>query len=748
MRQKQAFWAAREFFTRIAQQRPTLILLDDLHWADEASLALLENLLSVTDQAPLLFCLIFRPQREKGCWHLRDRADSNFHHRYTEIWLRPISEEQSRQLLTNLLPGAEFTPRTQQEILDKSAGNPFYLEEVVRSLIESGAVAPVETRDEGFTSIADFARSLKRRDARLEERKPKKWQVTKKIEQIQVPDTLQGAITARIDRLTEDTRQALQMAAVIGRRFQAEILGSIVEAEAELGGWLAQLERSDLIKRTEQTSRDETYMFPDSLVQEVAYANLLMQRRQEFHRKVGEALEKTLGDRIEQECALLAHHFSQSDDKIRASKYLELAGQKAQRDFSNETAIQNYTLLLELWEEQYDPEEIWERRFDILKRRQQVYGLRGMQQERESDLNRMMQLAESHADDALRAETLTQLADLYQWTSRYDALEEAANAALKLQTARGDEVGQAAALQQLGVAAYVRGDYERARPLLERAVSLHQAQGDTQGEAWSAMYLGMIHLQTGNYGEAAQQHQHAYALAQGRQDMFQMGIHLTNAARVSLQLGDYKQALAQFRESLEMKTRVGDRVGQGFSLYGVGLAQLYLAQYAEAEISLQKSLELRHQIEDKRGLSYTLQGLGLVKLAQGQFEPAARHFHEALELRRALQLQLEIISDLSFLAVAQAGQGQLEKALETAREALALLESHPHHSELPQLYLNHYRVLAANDDPMAETYLQQAADALQAQAQRISDPALRKQFLAQVRVGREIEASLKALTAG
>ncbi|NIQ96751.1 MAG: hypothetical protein GWN87_23105, partial [Desulfuromonadales bacterium] len=165
-------------------------------------------------------------------------------------------------MLDALLPGALFPESTYAEVFGKTAGNPFYLEEVVRSLMESNAVFRDE-ENEGH------------------------WLVSAGIEAISVPDSLQGAIVARIDRLTEEARLALQMASVIGRRFQTEVLKNMTEADSELGMLLAQLERGDMVK-PEALSGDPSYFFPDALVQEVAYDNLLLRRRQEFHRRVGE----------------------------------------------------------------------------------------------------------------------------------------------------------------------------------------------------------------------------------------------------------------------------------------------------------------------------------------------------------------------------------------------------------------------------------------------------------------------------
>jgi class 3 adenylate cyclase/tetratricopeptide (TPR) repeat protein len=714
IRQKQTFWAARTLFAAAARRQPMVIALDDLHWADEASLAFFQDLLAVTDLAPLMFVLIFRPRHDKGCWRLRDEAASKYAHRYAEVALRPLTEAYSREMLAELVPGAVFRPETEHEILDKTMGNPFYLEEVIRSLIADGAIAP---------------------DGEAEAR----WQVALHDQEITIPDTLEGAILARIDRLTEDARQALQMAAVIGRRFEAQVLMSLVQAEAEMEACLSQLERSDLI-RPADLEPEPVYAFPDLLVQEVAYESLLVQRRQEFHRRVGQTLENLFADRLEQGCELLAYHFARSDDRQRAIRYLDMAGRKAQREFANETALDHNSQLLGLLGE---GEDRWEQRFEVLARRQKVYELVGRRDERLRDLETMLALARAHGDEARRADALNELADLYLWTGDYVRGEEAVNEALALKVDVGDQAGQAAALHQLGVLNYYRGDYKPARSALEEAVVLWQEVDDPTGGAWSLMYLGMIHFFQGNYSQAARHHRLALEVAQARQDWFQEGIHLTNAARVALRLGEYEQALEQFQRSLEMKTRVGDRTGQGFSLYYLGLTHVYLGHFDQAEEMLQRSLALRREIDDERGEGYSLHGLGLVARGRGEYQGAEAFFRQAYELFFRLGLKAESVVSLSFVGQALLHLDRSDEAVETSNQALALLREQKNVEEVQQVYFNHFCVLAARRDPAAAGFLEKAREAVAEQAERIDDAEKRRSFLEQVEVNRAIEAALQ-----
>lgn len=718
VRQKQTLWAVREFFAAAARKRPLVLAVDDLHYADEASLAAFEDLLQVTVAEPLLLIFLFRQQREKGCWRLRDRAASAYPHRFTELQLLPFSTAESAQMFAQLLPGAVFGEAQQRELFAKTAGNPFYIEEVVRSLKEMGAV------------IEDEAR-------------PGYWRVVQQTAAIEIPDTLQGVIMARIDRLTEDARQVLQLAAVIGQQFQKDVLHSLVEAEHELGSWLAQLERSDLIRPAGMDAVAD-YVFPDALVQEVAYENLLVQRRQEFHSKIGLAMEnlflKAAGgntllaeEALAQRCELLAYHFERSNDVERAIRYLEMAGHKAQSEFANETALQNYTQLLARLKQRGAD---WRKIFDVLYRRQQIHGLLGNKTARQADLDEMMTLAGE--DAGARMVTLNALADLYQWTSHYPEAIAAAQQALELAVQLSDQAGQAEALNTMGIIAYYQAEYDRARPLLLQACELRKAIGDPAGLAWSTMYLGMMDFMEGNFSEAGRSHAHALEMARQRHDVLQTAIHLTNLGRVSLSLGKYDQALAQFEESLQLKQRVGDRTGQGFSLFNLGLVYLELGRLEEADKALRDSLTVRQQINDERGVGYCWWGLGLLAQRQGQHEQAEQALQQALEIHTRLGLKPEGLNDLAALAETLLAQHRTEEAQQLLAQALQQVAGLEKSSSAVNVYLAQARALAGQ--PQAAEFAARAYELVMKQAERISNLDDRHQFLSAVRVNREVLA--------
>lgn len=307
------------YFATIAKQQPLVLVLEDLHWADASTLEVLEHLLPITDRLPLLLLFLARVDREHGSWRLKLQAETDYAHRYTELQLQPLSDPEANCLVNNLLATSQLPEDLRRLILERSDGNPLYLEEILRSLREQDILIQGETD----------------------------WQLTCPISEILIPDTLQGVLLARIDRLEEDVRQTLQIASVIGRSFLYSILKAIAEAEAQLDEHLAILQRVDLVR--EKTRRPEIeYIFKHSLTQEAAYHSLLLERRKTFHRRVGEALETLFPERKDEFAGLLAHHFDLGGEPSKAIEYLLTAGDRMRYQDSLDESIRYFQRASEL----------------------------------------------------------------------------------------------------------------------------------------------------------------------------------------------------------------------------------------------------------------------------------------------------------------------------------------------------------------------------------------------------------------
>ncbi len=313
------------YFQSAAGERPMVLIFEDLHWVDPSTLEVLESLLALTDRVPLLILGLMRVDREHGSWQFRINAESEFPHRYNEFNLQQLSVEDALELMARLFSSADLPDELRDQMLARGEGNPFFLEEIVRSLMDQGLLVQVNGS----------------------------WRVTEGISDVMIPETLQGVLLARLDRLDENVRRTLQLASVIGRSFLFRLLAAISEAENELDSHLAQLQRVDLVR--EKARRPELeYIFKHSLTQEVVYNSLLLEHRRVFHQQVAQVLETTFPDRKDELLGLLAHHYDQAGQPVKAVEYLLAAGDKARFEDAHSEAVGFYKRAIALLEPEKD----------------------------------------------------------------------------------------------------------------------------------------------------------------------------------------------------------------------------------------------------------------------------------------------------------------------------------------------------------------------------------------------------------
>ena len=324
---QRTFQAAEIAFKCAAKRQPLVLVCEDLHWADPSSLELLERLLPLTDHVSLLVVCVFRPYLDHESWKVRETASRDYHHRYTDLWLQPLSAADSEALVGNLLRVDALPQALRWRILGRAEGNPFFVEEVIRTLIDMQAIAHDDASG--------------------------RWVATRDLAEFPIPDTLQGVIAARIDRLPVDARHILQMASVIGRIFLYRVLASIAEQDQSLEDKLLVLQREEMIRERARIPELE-YIFKHELTREAAYNGILKKQRKVFHRQVAKALERIFPEHLDEQAALLAMHWEQAGEFDKATEYLLMAGEQAQFAYALQEAIGFYERTLHLLAEGQD----------------------------------------------------------------------------------------------------------------------------------------------------------------------------------------------------------------------------------------------------------------------------------------------------------------------------------------------------------------------------------------------------------
>ena len=327
--QYRTFEVVRTVLARLADDGPVVVALEDLHWADATSLQLLERLLGDTEHTALLLILTMRPERDHAAWRLKEEAARDLPHRVREIALEALSGDAGRELLDALIGADTLPPEMARRILEPAEGNPFFLEELVRSLADAGALV---------------------RDGEA-------WRFDHAVP-IEIPPTVEKVILSRIDRLSPDAHTTLTAASVLGRQFGLPMLDALAGGDGDrVTTTLTELQRLDLIREARRWPEPE-YRFKHALIQEAAYRTLVRQDRERLHRTAATWLEDRAGDRRDEVAGLLAHHWLGAADEDKAVAYLTRAGDLARQEYALDEAVGHYRELLPLLERRGERQEV------------------------------------------------------------------------------------------------------------------------------------------------------------------------------------------------------------------------------------------------------------------------------------------------------------------------------------------------------------------------------------------------------
>jgi len=758
------FRAMERVVRSAGHEEPLVLVCEDLHWADPSSLELLEHLLPLTEQVSLLLICAFRPYRDHGCWGIRETASRLYDHRNTDMRLSPLSTADSEELVSHLLE-VEALPRPLRgRILDHAEGNPFYVEEVIRSLIDSGVIVYDETTEQ--------------------------WQATQRVEDIAIPDTLQGVLMARIDRLQEEARRVLQMASVIGRIFPYRVLAAIAQerehpeqARPEQGrrsrrgldAHLLTLQREEMIRQRARVPEME-YIFKHHLTQEAAYNGLLRRDRRRFHRQVAEALERLFLDRIGEQLGFLAYHWDRAEEQEKAVHYLRRAGEQAAAQYASMEAVNYFSRALDL-----TPGRDLAGRYTLLLARERVYDLQAAREDQQRDLGVLESLANDLDDDRRRAEVALRQAWYGIVTGNYLGGIEAAQRGVRLAQAAQDARTEVSGYLLWGQALWDQGDYQLSRTQLEQALSLATAVQLRQVQADSRWGLSYVRLYQGDYDGARAYAQQALNIYRELGDRRGEGQALeTLAMAAGWGQWDYSEGRDRSVENLRVRQEIGDHLNCGFGLLLVGANFHMLGAYDKAWQHYRQALPIlqetghvrgegnalgnmallsHHLGDDRSALEYAQRALlavqdaadrfmqalaltvrGHALLGLGRPDQAVDAYREALSLRRQLGLHYLANEPLAGLARTAIAQGDVPQAERHVEEILNYLESGTLQGtwEPFRVYLTCYRVLQTADDPRAGEILETAHRLLQESADRISDEEERRSFLENVAAHREI----------
>jgi tetratricopeptide (TPR) repeat protein len=544
------------YFASLAAGGPVTAWIEDVHWADDALLDLLERVAGRTE-APVLFLCSARPE-------LFDRTPT-WGAGGSTLDLRALSADEMDRLIENLLDGA-VDPALLSAVVERTGGNPFFATEMVRTLEEDGSIA---RHGGAWAATGDIAAAM--------------------------PDTVQAAIAARIDRLAPPVKAVLQMASVVGRTFWTgawnELSGHDVDTAIET------LVDRNLVRHRRESSiaGAEEFTFEHALIREVAYNGIPRARRADAHRAVVEWMDDAVRGRDEEFAEVLAYHAEEAGDLERLTRFAVLAGHRHRRVFASEDAIRWYDRASEAAEQSLPTDRFMTLRAEILHSRGEAFEQLGRYEEALADFEAALEVARSSTWAWLRAQEYVAIVGALRSLERYEDAEGIIPDALHEARDAGFEYVEARVLCLSGELAWDRGDAARAREQLQDGLRIAQESRDLEGEAFAR----------------------------------------TGLLQVGLCLGPFDRAISDGVRARQLWQRLGHRPAAVGVAHRLGTLRALTGSIGPAETLHEEARRESRELGMPRDLSFSLVGLALVARARGDVGRAIELFAEAVDVAAA-----------------------------------------------------------------------------------------------------------------
>jgi class 3 adenylate cyclase/tetratricopeptide (TPR) repeat protein len=634
-----AFTISIQFFKTILRKQPVLLLLEDIHWADSGSLDFFDQLAVECSDLPMMVICLARNTLFEGRpgWGKGQPA-------HVRLDLSPLSEQDSQELVVNILRKVpEIPPRIHNLIVQRAEGNPFYVEEVIKMLIDDGVIIP----------------------------DPERWQVKQeKFVEGKIPQTLTGVLQARLDGLPKQELLVLHRASVAGRVFWDDLTANMQDSAlrqptdqaAETVGALSKLQGRELIfcKEPSAFSGTTEFMFKHAVLRDVTYESLLKQIRRTYHKQVADWLREHSGERVGEYAGRIGEHYDRAGESTAAAEWYARAGKQAQDTYAPDVARDYYQKALMLWGRMGNLTEVQRfLRIEVYSGLGQVLNWLGLYGEATEAYQRMASAAETEGDTVMQARAWHGIAEAQMHRGDIRAAIESATQEESLAREALAQLELTKALWLKAWGAFRLGNIERAHTLAEQ-VSIYSRSLQDRGQmAHSLNLLGVLESVSGRFQEATQYFEQALKIFRSIGNRRRAMPLMNNLGVIAEARGDYHGAMLSYQEALETAREIGNRDGEMVYLTNLGGIRVRIGEYIEAEADLLQVI----QMAGSGGLDV-------------------------------------LSSTYSYLAQANLGQDRLAEALTAAQRALALAEEMESQEDLGIAWRALGRVAAAFSGPV------------------------------------------------
>ena len=668
------FEAIRDLLIREGERRPLILAVDDLHWIDRTSQECLGYLIEWLANARILLVLLYRPEYTHQ-WESKSY--------YSRVGLEQLSTQVSAELVQAILSDGKVVSELRELILSKAGGNPLFVEELTHNLLENGSI----------------------------HRKDSQYVLTRKASEIDVPESIQGIVAARMDRLEENLKRIMQVASVIGREFAFRILQTIMGMRQELKSHLLNLQGLEFIYEKSLFPELE-YIFKHALTQEVAYNSLLQKRRQQIHEKIGQAIESLYAERLEEFYEALAFHYARSDNKLKAIEYLDLASQKAVELCAMEEAITYFNEAMKLLDELPDDALNQKRRIFLLVNQWAAFLLLFRQPEYYDLLTRYEPMAVGLGDPGILGAFYACLGSIQWWFGFLSQSVPTLAEAARLCEEAGDAKRAGNVINSLQWCHFWMGDFDQVIALKEDALRLLDIAFNSRTYVMSMSATSMAYSQMGQWEEAKKDGQQGLKVAEEYSNNSLASFAAFALALANILENNPRQALDFAESAVQKAPTIGDRV---FSQCGLSWA---LCRSGEALKAIELGTELISMFQAVRFVPGEIWETVIVAeglLLAGEYEKATETIKKALELARRCEMKF-------FIGWACRLQGEIALKTNPAQtgeplaaphfeQSIAMFREIKAENELALAYADYGRLYKQQGEIMqARKYLKQALE--------------------------------------
>ncbi|MGB2768415.1 MAG: tetratricopeptide repeat protein [Candidatus Zixiibacteriota bacterium] len=614
-----------DLLVKISLSLPFALAIENLQWADLSTLQFLEHFQMQKDKGRVFLCGSLREEELKQGTPLAKLMEGWLKEKEDRcLRVNRLDPSGTRELISSKFIKSEFPSPFFAYVHQRTAGNPFFIIEVLKYLVEKSIIVLKD-----FTWTADV----------------------KKLEESEVPDSVEAVLSRNLERYDEKTLDFLNTAAVIGKRFTLDLLRQLKPADEKALSEIASFLTQDKMLTGEEESGggERYYRFANQSLQSLLYQRVDQTKRISLHNRVARLLEKT-GTEEEESVFDIAFHYLQGEDFEKAYQYALRSAEKMKQRFANYEVLRYLKNAIEVAPKVHDPEEAVKREAAALKQRADFCRGVGDLNQAEKDYQTILDLAEDSGDLKILAETYNGLGETYRLKHDYKKGISTLQRAMQIHPELDDPLELAHTLSYMGLLYWTDSQFDNALDSFEKAFEIDRKLGDKSYMASTLNNMGLVYWSQRQYQEALKRFTDCLSLYEVLDNKEWIARSLNNIGATLLYLGEYHKAIDYLLRSLRLNEKTGNEKENALNLENLGETFQKIGDYENAIKYNEKGLGLARRINLTQRVGYTLRNMGLINLELGNYEKAHVYLKEAEKTAEKIgdkELQIAVWVSLS-----------------------------------------------------------------------------------------------------